>query len=77
MPAAASKQIHAELLRIGDAWLVTRLGTSEDELAVPIAAATMYAKFIGERVEISDLTVVPVGKIDAVWREWRTAHGQT
>ena len=71
-----SKQAHAELLKVGDSWLATQLSTSEDELAVPIAAATTYARFIGERVEISDLTVVPAEKIDAVWREWRTAHTQ-
>ena len=56
-----------EGIDVVDEWIAMAAGPEaafEDE-------ATLYARFLQERVDITTLTPLPSDKVDAAWREWR------
>lgn len=58
-----------EIVAIAHDWIAAAMG--EDHASLGRMAARMYADFLSQHVDVTEISEWPRGKVDLAWHQWR------
>jgi hypothetical protein len=58
-----------EIVAIAHDWIAAEMG--EENASLGRMAARMYADFLAQHVDVTDISAWPRGKVDDAWHQWR------
>jgi hypothetical protein len=58
-----------EIVAIAHDWIAAEMG--EEHASLGRMAARMYADFLAQQVDVTEISAWPRGKVDRAWQQWR------